>query len=73
MGHSTQREFPLLLHAPSTRYYGISLRTRQKPRQELGTGRMKCALVGWELQVCEALTSRVGLLRGCAQGRYYII
>lgn len=68
MGHSTQREFPLLLHAPSTSYYGISLRTRQKPHQELGTGRMKCALVGWELQVCEALTSRVEITEGVCTG-----
>lgn len=35
---------------------------------ELGTGRVKCALVGWEPQVCEALTSRVEITEGVGTG-----
>lgn len=62
------QKVPLLLHAPSTSYYSISLCTRQKPLQELGTGRVKCALVGWEPQVCEALTSGVEITEGVGTG-----
>lgn len=66
------RKSPLLLHAPSTSYYSISLCTRQKPLQELGTGRMKCALVDWEPQVREALNSGVEITEGVGVTLYRV-